>query len=56
MPRHPDGVSVAVAIVEIIVTITATPYPMLNSVARTADQNPTWLTDLGTVRTVPIET
>jgi hypothetical protein len=47
MPLHPGDMSVAVADMEIIVIIKVTPYPMLNSVARTADQNPIWLTDLG---------
>jgi hypothetical protein len=52
MPLHPDGVSVAVVIADTIMTIKVVPYPMLNSVARTADQNPIRLTDLGMV---PVE-
>jgi len=32
------------------------PYPMLNRVARTADQNPIWLTDLGMDLTESITT
>ena len=43
MPRQPDEVSVAS--VEIIMTIKVMPYPALNKVARTADQNPSWHTD-----------
>lgn len=47
MPFQPDDDSVAVLSDEINTMIAAIPYPILHTVAETADQNPIWLTDLG---------
>jgi len=56
IPLHPAGVSVAVANEETIMIIKVMPYPILNSVAKTADQNPIRLTDVGVALIVLIGT
>ena len=47
MPFKPDGIYGTLVIVDIIIMITAMPYPMLKTVANTADQNPIFPTAWG---------